>query len=44
MPDKMKKVLGVILLIVSLSGVSCGSVLNAMNFGASIDSAVERIE
>ncbi len=45
MPNKLKKVIGVILLIVSVSGVSCGSMLNAMNFGAGFESgAVEQIK
>jgi len=45
MPDKLKKVIGVILLVVSVSGVSCGSVLNAMHFGSAFDSgSVERVE
>lgn len=45
MPEKLKKVIGVILLFVSISGVSCGSMLNAMNLGAAFESgAVEQIK
>lgn len=45
MPKKLKKAIGVILLVVSVSGVSCGSVLNAMNFGSAFESgSVERLQ
>lgn len=45
MPKKLKKTIGVILLFVSVSGVSCGSMKNAMNLGAAFQSgAVEQIK
>lgn len=44
MPEKLKKVIGTILLIVSVSGVSCGSVFNAIIVNNADSGSVERIK
>lgn len=41
MPEKLKKMIGVILLIFSVGGVSCGSVLHAIIPQDVIESASE---
>ncbi len=45
MPEKLKKAIGVVLLVMSVSGVSCGSLLNAVSsHTASNGSLVERVK
>jgi hypothetical protein len=43
MPDKLKKIIGIVLLLMSVAGVSCGTLVNAVSPHTASNGNLERI-